>query len=175
MKRFGITVFSGLIFVVAAFFGGAFPLSSVYVSRETGVLERYRETFTVKQGVSQDGSLVITKIQSAPSIPPQAKPANHARTLRAFFAPNRGGVLTLYVESIKPHEYYSVTGEFTVSGDYPVITWDTETTLAFYSTSSKGEPTRYAADLRLITLSVKPVDSTTPIQTKILPSEILLP
>ncbi|MEK7118044.1 MAG: hypothetical protein AAB869_00350 [Patescibacteria group bacterium] len=175
MKHIGITIFSALVFLLVAFFPRGLSFLSTPVSRETSVPERYRKTLSVEQGVSQDGLLTVTKIPHAPSVPPRAKPANHARTLRAFFAPDSGGVLTLYIESIKPHGYYLITGGFTISGDYPVLTWDTETTLAFYSMSSKGELMRYAADVHLITLSVRPVDSTTSIPTKILPSMDLLP
>lgn len=175
MKHFGITIFSGLIFFIAAFLSEVPPLSLAHVSRETSASERYRETLTVKQGVSRDGMLAITKIPSAPPVPPRAKSGNHARTLRAFFAPNRGGVLTLYVESIKPHEYYSLAGEFTVLGDYPVLTWESETTLAFYGISRKGELSHYVADVHFVRLSEEPIDPTIPIPTKNIPRGDLLP
>ncbi len=174
MKHLGITVFSGFVFLVAAFSAGILPASSIGVSRETGMLERYRETFTVKQGVSQNGQLAIVKIPDVPTVPPRIKSANHERTLRAFTAPNRGGVLTLYVEGIRPHEYYSLMGSFSLAPQYTVLTWTSETTLEFYGISKDGKIMKYIADVHLLTFSEKLIDVAA-IPTKNIPSSAILP
>lgn len=175
MKYSGASIFSGCIFLVAAFFGGMFPFSSAHARPGNESLENYREMLDVKEGVSQDGQLAITKIPNAPTIPPRAKSSNHARVLRAFFAPDRGGTLTLYVENVRPHRYYSLAGAFRVLEEYPVLAWGGETALAFYGTSPKGDLLQYTADVHLLTLSQKPVDPIVPIPTKNVPSSDLLP
>jgi hypothetical protein len=171
MKHFSITFFSGLVFLGTLLLGGSLPALSDAVSRETTIGERFRETFAVKQGVSQDGLLAITLVPAVPAIPPRMKMANHERTLRAFFAPNRGGVPTLYVERVKPHEYYALVGGFIPADAYPVIAWTSPTTLMFYGSTPAGELMRYAADVRLLTFSQTPMvlaelpDKNTPLES----------
>lgn len=174
MKHFGITFFSGFVFLATAFVGGSSPALLGAVSRETGAGNHYHGTFAVKQGVSQDGLLAITTVPAAPAIPPRMKAANHERTLRAFTAPNRGGVLTLYVERAQPHEYYALTGGFTLGEEYPVITWTSVTTLVFYGIAPEGTLTRYEADVRLLTLTHTPIDLAS-LPDENTPSESFLP
>lgn len=175
MRNIRITIFSGFVFLFAAFYAGILPFSLADVSRETNILNNFRETSSVKQGVSQDGLLAVTKLPNAPVVPPRVKAANHARTLRAFIAPDRGGIPTLYVESVKEHAYYALTGGFSVLEEYPVIAWTSPTTLIFYGKSSTGALMRFTADLHLITLFEEVIEPGTPIPTKILPSADLLP
>ena len=146
-------IFAGVIFLVAAFFAGIFPVSFTDVSRETVFVKQLRETALVKSGVSQNGALSVGNALGVPNVAPSAKSLNHERTLRAFIASNAGGVATLYVESVKPHIYYVLTGTFAVSPEYDALLWQGETTLVFYGTSLGGEAMRYVVDLSLLTLS----------------------
>jgi len=157
MAHLGITIFAGCVFLVAAFFAGLLPVSPQNVSRETPFPERYRETFTVKQGVSQDGQIAITKVPNIPTVPPRLKTMNDARTLRAFVASNKGGTLTLYVESVKPNEYYSLTGSFKLLPQYAALSWTSSSMLEFYGMSSGRELMQYEIDLNLLTFSEKTV------------------
>ncbi|MDO8520797.1 MAG: hypothetical protein Q7S52_01650 [bacterium] len=175
MKHLGATIFAGLIFLVVAFFSGLLPVSFADVSRGTVAVKHSRETSLVKQGVSQDGNLSVTKVPNAPQIPPSAKMANHGRTLRAFVAPNRAGVLAIYVESVKPHEYYAFSGGFTLTPEYIVLAWTNETTLVFYGTSLDGELMRYTADLKHPTLSAFPISELPPASFPDLQSSGVLP
>lgn len=181
MKHFSITIFSGLVFLAAAFFAGALPgvsESSGGVSQKTEVLGRFRETSpekTVKQGVSRDGLFSVMRVLDAPNVSPRVKSYNHARTLRAFVAPNHDDVLMLYVESVVPHEYYSLLGDFAVMTEHISLLWIGETTLTFYGMSPKGELMRYAADPHLLTLSRAPIDPTSPLSREDIPSSFPLP
>jgi hypothetical protein len=173
MKHFSVTPFAGIVFLLSALASGAFPVFSKIVSPETSAGERYQETVAVKQGVSQDGTLFITRTSRAPSVPPGVKALNHERTLRAFTAPDRGGVLALYVESVRPHEYYTLAGSFVLSSDYPVLAWESATTLAFYATTPAGELLKYSADVHLRTLSASVVDPATAPTERALSGDIL--
>jgi hypothetical protein len=158
MKHFWITFFSGIVFFVTVLLVGPLTVFSGAVSRETAVEDASRETFSVQQGVSQDGLLAITAVPAVPSIPPRMKAANHERTLRAFIAPNRGGVLTLYLERAKPREYYALLGSFHVTEKYPVLTWASSTVLVFYGTAPDGTVMRCVVDVHLLVFSQTPIE-----------------
>jgi len=100
---------------------------------------------------------------------------NHSRTLRAFIAPNRAGLASLYVESVHPHEYYSVSGGFTLLRDYMVPVWLSEDALMFYGTSPEGQLMRYTVLLGDLTLSgVLSADAAPPLSLPV-PTAVVLP
>lgn len=175
MKRLGATLFAGAIFLLAAFFAGLLPVSFAGVSPETELVKHARETWSVKQGVSRDGLLVVTRAPAPPAVPPREKSMNHSRTLRAFIAPNRAGLASLYVESVHPHEYYSVSGGFTLLRDYMVPVWLSEDALMFYGTSPEGQLMRYTVLLGDLTLSgVLSADAAPPLSLPV-PTAVVLP
>lgn len=175
MGHLGATIFAGLLFLFAAFYGGLLPASFANVSPETGSVKHAQETILVKQGVSQDGFLAVNRIPSAPQVPPSVKSLNHSRTLRAFIGPDRAGISSLYVESTRPHEYYTVTGAFMIVPEYALLAWTGETALVFYGTSSDGQLMRYVVDLNLLTISGAPTDTLPPVLPLGVRSSIIVP
>ncbi len=93
----------------------------------------------MKQGVTQDGIFSVTQTFAAPNIPPRLKIANHPRTLRAFSGSNRGGLSTLYIEAVVPHEYFTITGSYSVSQKYPTLQWSDTDTLMFFGERNDGQ------------------------------------
>lgn len=136
MPRYLFTVLSLLIFVLAF----AYETSDhffVHVSPETQLALR-RETQSVKVGRSDDGALTIRELAKAPSVPVQARYANHSRTIRAFIAPDHAGVPAIYLEAIHPHHFYAVEGAFSVLPGEVSLTWPTPSTLMFYGREHDG-------------------------------------
>jgi len=162
MRHFTVTIFSGLLFLVIVFFSGVLPASWGGVSRGTTAEERYRETFGVKQGVSQDGLLSIVKTPDVQQIPQRIKTYNHSRTLRAFVAVNPRGVLAVYVESVRPHEYYVLSGNFDVSPTLSGLMWKSETELTFYGATSDGGFMKFIVDVQSLALSSFPIEISQP-------------
>lgn len=158
MKSFGLTIFSGLVFLFVAFGGETSPEHpfAKRVSGETTEGDSFRETVAVKHGVSQDGKLVIELVGAAPLVPPHVKYANRERTLRAFFATNPNGVYTLYVERAVPHTYYSVMGDFSYRAEYPSLFWEGDDTVIFFADQTVRGLTRYAVDLAALTIEETP-------------------
>jgi hypothetical protein len=115
----------------------------------------------VEAGISSDGRLVVARQEAASSVPPRAKFPNHARTLRAFYAPDHAGKLALFVENAKPRVYYALSGSFTLTEMYPALYWSNDTTLIFYGVSSSGDFEKYAADVSQTMLTVLPAHEAT--------------
>lgn len=150
---FIFTAITLCLFMSALYYEGVI-FSHDIVSGETLVGEH----ILVKQGVSQDGSVAIMQVLDAPHIPPRLKIGNHARTLRAFIAPDRGGILSLYIESAVPSAYYAVTGGFTVSPDYPTLAWRDNSTLMFFITVNDGALALMTLDVGTLTSTLHIVD-----------------
>lgn len=149
VRRFTFTAVAAILFVFSLYHEGLL----LPVSGETSINQI--EQISVKQGVTQDGSLSVSMVSDAPPVPPRKKSPNHRRTLRAFIAPNRGGVSTLFIESVLPHEVYGVSGMYRVSQDYPTLFWKDEGTLIFYASSAEGALYEITLDVRSLSLMTK--------------------
>lgn len=153
MQHLGATLIAAAVFFISAFLSGLLPVSLADVSPETQSVEQRHETWSMKPGVSRDGALLIEHAPAAPRIPPWAKSLNRSRTLRAFVAPDRSGIPSLYVEQVRPHAFYVLGGVFMLDSASPALAWLDDRTLVFYATSPSGQPTRYTADIGAIALS----------------------
>ncbi len=143
MPKFSLTLAAFFFFACAFFLEhmDIFPLSPAAASH----VERYRERTEVREGVSQDGKIIIAATRSAPYVPNSLRTANHARTLRAFL-PSEGSVL--YLEQIKPHKFFAVQGPFFVSPETVNFTWKTPVQIIFYGTTPDGAYAKYVLDLQ---------------------------
>ena len=164
IRRFTFTILT-FIFLLCALYAEGMILAPASVSPET---VPSAERYTVKQGVSQDGQVTIVRAINAPQIPPREKASNKPRTLRAFIGANSVGVPTLFVESVKPHEYYTVTGAFSMVPAYSTLMWMNSNTLVFYVLTNEGVLMCAQLDVLNLSLLILPVSvaqistSTTP-------------
>ena len=135
MPRFLLTYVSLFIFACTMIWVNRGDAS--IVSQETPA-SVYHETFSVKRGLSSDGQLRIEQIFDAPTVPHHAQFANHMRNLRVYIAPDRSGVPTLYLEQVKPHNFFAISGPILVAPFSAKFMWTDQTTFLFYATSSEG-------------------------------------
>ncbi len=154
MRRFTFTVLS-FVFLLLSLYAEGMIFQSTGVSPET---PQRVERVTVKQGVSQDGSVTVARVSEVPQIPPREKTSNAPRTLRAFIGVNSSGVAIFYIESVKPHEYYSVTGPFSVAPAYPRMMWANPSVIVFYGMSDEHTLMRAQLDVETLALLVEPVN-----------------
>lgn len=155
MPRYLFTILALLIFVLT-FVSERSGYFLTRVSPETKLVA-HRETQRVTVGRSYDGALIIREIASAPSVPIQARYANHLRTLRAYVAPNHSGLPTIYIESARPHNVYVLEGAFTVLPEDASLFWTTTTTLTFYGKQEDGTLTRFTIDVHDLSLASEAV------------------
>lgn len=147
MPRYLFTFVAFAIFLVA-YFSEAY---TQHVSPETA-LATYREAYAIKQGVSADGHIEISEVAVPPHVSLYMETPNHLRTLRAFIAPNRGGVSTIYIEQAQPHKFFAIEGVFSVLPETASFLWTTPTTLVFYGTSPDGVFIRYVVDVHSLSM-----------------------
>ena len=154
MRRFTFTVLS-FVFLLLSLYAEGMLFTSATVSPET---PHRVERVTVKQGVSRDGSVAVAQVSQAPQIPPREKISNGPRTLRAFIGANSSGVPIFFIESVKPHEYYSVTGPFSVALAYPNLMWANPSVLVFYVLNSEHILMRAQLDVQTLVFLLEPVN-----------------
>jgi hypothetical protein len=159
MRYLSFTFISFLIFLASLFHENALSFFAFDDSAEVATLRTHEERYSVKEGMSASGVVGITAVPQAPIIPPRMKASNHERTLRAFVGPDRGSTLTLYIESVKPHRYYSVNGAFTPSVEYPSLSWPASTTLVAYVTATDGGTMRLTVDTHTLVATLTIVGS----------------
>lgn len=134
IRRYTVTFAALVIFIISLYSGGMLSASAP-VSRGTS---HSVDSFSVKQGVTQDGNFALMEDSAAPRIPPRLKFGNHSRTLRAFVGTGPGGNSTVFVESVKPHAYYVISSSFTVSQEFSALSWPDLATLQYYGTDKNG-------------------------------------
>ena len=132
MSRYIFTILGLLVFVFTAL---ALDVMNLSVSPET-LLQRYHETFLVKQGVSSDGTITIISIPDLNISSAQKTFSNSTRNLRAFVLPDPSGEMRLYLEKAKPHGYFMVIGEFVISPAITVPSWVKTNVLRFQADSN---------------------------------------
>lgn len=145
MLRYVFTSIALVVFLLAYAYS-EYPLFTTNVSPETALVT-YRELRTVKEGASLDGSMRISEIINPPRVSHYTQVANHGRTLRAFLAPDRGGVGLIYIEQARPHKFFAVVGAFSVLPETVSILWTGPSTLVFYGTAPDGAFMRYELNL----------------------------
>ncbi len=155
IRRYTVTFAAFVIFVVALYSGGMLSASGS-VSRATALSN---DSFSVKQGVTQDGNFVLTEDSSAPVTPPRLKFGNHSRTLRAFVGAGSSGNLAVFIESIKPHAYYVVSGSYTVSQEFTALSWSDSATLQYYGVDKNGLLSRINFDVHSLVATAEAVDA----------------
>lgn len=109
----------------------------------------------VRQGVSKGGDIFIALVHEAPRVAPSLKVPNHARTLRAFIVAFPGRSPVLYLESVKPHAFYAVSGRFTVSQDADSPAWNDNDTLFFRARLASGELVAYQFDVTTLAVQIE--------------------
>lgn len=110
---------------------------------------------TVKQGMTKGGDILITLVHEAPRVAPSLKTQNHIRTLRAFIVAFPGRSPVLYLESVKPHAFYAVSGRFIVSQDADSPAWNDNETLYFRARLANGELVAYQLDVTTLALQLE--------------------
>jgi hypothetical protein len=145
MPRYIFTIIALVVFLFAYAYE-EYRVFAQNVSPETS-LAQYRDLHTVKEGVTPDGSIEISEVLDPPHVSHYIQYANHGRTLRAFLAPNRGGVGLIYIEQVRPHKFFAIIGAFSVVPETASILWTTPTTLVFYGTAPDATLMRYEIDL----------------------------
>lgn len=154
MPRYFFTILALFVFLFAYTYE-EYPLFAQHVSPET-YLEQYRELHTIKVGATLDGSIQISELFDVPHVSHYIQFANHARTLRVFLAPNKGGVTTIYIEQARPHKFFTITGAFLTLPETVSFIWTGPTTLAFYATNPDEVFMRYELNLHTLTLERTP-------------------
>lgn len=144
IRRNPLTLLSFFLLIIALYSSGMLS-SPARVTHETKSTEN---SFSVKQGVTQDGMVSISGVSRVPATPITLKSANHPRTLRAFVGPSQGDKASLFIESIRPHGFFIISGGYTVSQEFPTLLWTDLVTLQFYGTKNN------TAQLYLIRLNV---------------------
>ncbi|OGZ06238.1 MAG: hypothetical protein A2845_00320 [Candidatus Lloydbacteria bacterium RIFCSPHIGHO2_01_FULL_49_22] len=157
IRRNPLTLLSFVLFVIALYSAGMLS-SSARVTHETTIPENL---FSVKQGVTQDGTVSISEVSRVPAVPIFLKSANHPRTLRAFVGPSQGDKASLFIESVLPRGYFVISGGYTVSQDFPTLLWNNAVTLQFYGTKENNEQLyRIRLNVHALTVDALPVDPT---------------
>lgn len=133
IRRYSLCYITALLFVVALWQGGMLCLDTC-VSR--GTVKTPAISY-VQEGIVDSGQIVITQVSEVLGVPTRLKISNHSSTLRAFIAPGHFGSLALYVESVKPHKYFVISGRYTVSRDY-YFSWQDVNTIQYFGKSSDG-------------------------------------
>lgn len=155
IRRNPLSIFAFTLLVAALYFAGMFS-TSARVTHETAGTPG---VFSVKQGVSQDGRVSISEVSQVPATPINLKSANHSRTLRAFIGPSHGGLSSLFIESARPRGSFVVSGGYTVSQDFPTLSWSDATTLQFYAKKDDdGQLYRIRLDVHLLIADVLLID-----------------
>lgn len=113
----------------------------------------------VRQGVSNGGDIYIALVHEAPIVAPALKVPNHARTLRAFIVAFPGRSPVLYLESVKPHAFYVVSGRFVVSQDADSPAWSDDKTLYFRARLASGALVAYQFDVSTLALQIEEGDT----------------
>ncbi len=157
MPKFSLTLAALFFFACAFLFEYAHTpaLSSAKYSKVVA----YRERTEVREGVSQDGKLVIAALVDAPYAPHSLQVANHERTVRAFLPIDHVGSTLFYLEQIKPHKFFAVQGPFFVSPETVNFTWKTPIQIIFYGTTPDGAYAEYTLDLQTHVLESAPTAS----------------
>ena len=136
MRYLSFTIITFLIFLFTLMCEGFFSNPLGTQEKASVSSSATRNYHAVKQGISPDGIASLTKVGSAPKTPLRLKVHNHDRTLRAFIGVAKDGVETLYIESVKPHEYYRLEGDFVISSAHSRIEWTNTTVIEFHATST---------------------------------------
>jgi hypothetical protein len=155
MPRYLFTVLAFFVFLIAYTYE-EHRIFAQNVSPET-ILADYRDLHTISSGMSPDGSINISEVIDPPRVSHYMEIANHGRNLRAFLAPNKGGVGLIYIEQARPHKFFAITGAFSVLPETVSFMWTGPMTLVFYGISPDETFTRYALDLKSKILSDTPV------------------
>ena len=128
LKRFSFTFISGIFFLITLSNAGLlFPRSDV--SRET--VSRNAQNKIVP-GVTMNGAFSIIEVSEPAHTPMRMKLPNKARTLRAFVGSNNEDTFpALFVESLKPHLFITIIGDFLISESTVSLHWQNNHTLSF--------------------------------------------
>lgn len=113
-----MTIVAVIIFVSALAWQS--PHESKIVSQKTFV---HDDSPGIMEGSAPGGLLSIVKITHPPEIPTRLKVANHQRTLRAFVGAWENNLTGLFIESVRPHNFYYVEGGFFVSETKGALHW----------------------------------------------------
>lgn len=151
MPRYLFTIVALFVFLIAYTYE-EYRVLAQNVSPET-LLKEYRDQHTLSTGTSPDGSIHISEVIDPPHVSHNMQFANHERTLRAFFAPNKGGVETIYIEQARPNKFFAIVGVFEVLPETVSLFWSQPMTLVFYATTVDGVFVRN--EINLHTLIVK--------------------
>lgn len=146
MPRYLFTVLAFFVFLIAYTYE-EHRVFAQNVSPET-ILANYRDLNTISSGASPDGGMNISEAVDPPRVSHYIKIANHGRNLRAFLAPNKGGVGLIYIEQARPHKFFVITSTFSVLPETVSFLWTGPMTLVFYGMSPDNTFTRYTLDLR---------------------------
>jgi hypothetical protein len=155
MPRYLFTILALVVFLFA-YILVEYHVSRQNVSPETALAE-YRELRTIREGVTLDGSMRISEVIDPPHVSHYLQIANHGRDLRAFLAPNKGGVGLIYIEQARPHKFFALIGAFAVTPETVSLMWTAPTTLIFYGTAPDGTFMRYIINLHTLTMTSMPI------------------
>ncbi len=177
VQRFSFTVLAFLFFVGMLFGQGLFPMfdkvdrcldgggaweeQGDYCRHEVVSPETYQRV-TVKQGQTEDGTILVSFVDEVPVVPQSLKIQNRARTLRAFtfqFSGKGREGRVLYLESVKPRAFYVVTGRFDVSQEPDSPAWNDDTTLYFRAVDISGTDVSYYLNVATLELQIDSGDT----------------
>lgn len=165
MPRYLFTILALVVFLFA-YICEEYPVFTQIVSPETS-LAAYRDLHTIKEGSSPDGSMHISEVTDLPHVSHYIQVANHGRNLRAFLAPDRGGVGLIYIEQARPHKFFAIVGTFSVLPETVSLIWTAPTTLVFYGTAADGTFMRYELDLHTGTIGSTPSSDSPKTETNV--------
>jgi|GEM_PF-2649625 len=135
LPQFVLSTVSGLFFLLMLYVHGYFSSTDV-VSRGT---VSQNITHTIVEGIDSNGLFVIARMGRPTDTPTRLKKMNRSGTLRAFVGNNTGGgPKPLIVESIFPHEYFHIAGNFSVLNPARTLRWSDGETLSFSAEFSGG-------------------------------------
>ncbi len=107
----------------------------------------------------------IKEVAESIHVPARLKLLNSRRTLRAFVGNNPEDVTpALFIESVKPHVFYCVSGDFIVNEPMKSLIWQNNHTLSFSALFTDGS--RGTVTLDLTTLN-STLDITTPVSGQV--------
>jgi hypothetical protein len=155
MPRYLFTILALVVFLFA-YILVEYQVFTQNVSPETALAE-YRELRTIREGVTLDGNMRISEVIDPPHVSQYTKIANHGRDLRAFLAPNKGGVGLVYIEQARPHKFFALVGAFAVLPETVAFMWTAPTTLIFYGTAPDGTFMRYTINLHTLAMTSMPI------------------
>jgi hypothetical protein len=112
----------------------------------------------VRVGFSEDGLLRVSPEPTPPVVSPRLKLGNHQRTLRVFLASGgHDASVRLFVEQARPHQFFEISGEFSLANAPGALYWEDEILLRFLGVSASGVPSVFKVDLRKGVMLVTPL------------------